>query len=122
MVRVLICASIVLLGVNVAFSHSQTGTKVIYSYPMSGAHEVHPNTNIGFTFSQMLSSNLPQDSIAVFSGSEKKYSGHLKLSVNRRTLIFIPSTHFQLGEIIQVRLGSFQTINGDHSAPFTMTF
>jgi len=96
--------------------------KVINTYPCNGSQYIHPSTNIGISFSDALDSNLLScDSITVF-GTHNKYTGTLKLSVNRKTLIYIPAEHFLLGDTIHVHIGSFFLSHGETTEPYSMTF
>jgi len=92
------------------------------TYPYYGSSNVHPFTNIGLNFSEALDPrHLYIDSVTVF-GTHNKYAGTLTLSVDRKTLIFIPAEHFLLGDTIHVRIGSLTSSFGKVSEPFFLNF
>jgi hypothetical protein len=121
--RHFLCLFFLLSAVGISFPHPATGTKIVNTYPCNGALYVHPYTKIGITFSAPLTkSSFSIDSISVTGNAEKKYFGTVKLSVNAKTLIFSPAEPFALGEIISVRLRPVETISGEMTQPFSMTF
>jgi len=96
---------------------------VTNSYPYDGATNVHPFTNIGLNFSEALDPHLLcLDSIIVSGSHHNKYAGTLKLSNDRKTLIFIPAEHFLLGDTIHAHIGSFTSSEGKVSNPFFLHF
>src|SRR5579863_7568090 len=110
----LLCLFLLLSFAGVSQSNPGFGGKIINTYPRNGALYVHPHTSIGFTFPSPLSqSSIQLDSIAVIGNSGKIYSGNLKLSCNRKTLIFTPSEPFILGDTVHVRIGGMHSISGD---------
>ncbi len=96
---------------------------VVYTYPKDKAIAVHPNSNIGFTFSSVIDkSSLSVDNIIVTGSGNRHYFGTLKLAENGRTVIFIPSEPFRLGDVINVRLGEIHLSEGNVSAPLSLSF
>jgi hypothetical protein len=97
--------------------------KPVHFYPCNNAESIHPDTDIGVTYSEALDSDLLSvDSILVIGAHNKQYKGLLKLSLDQRTLIFIPQEHFLPGDSIHVHIGSFSTMNQETSPSFTFSF
>jgi hypothetical protein len=111
----IVCLLLLVAGATASFPHPVTSLKIVNTYPRNGAQYVHPYTKIGITFSSPLNSILA-NSITVAGTSGKKYTGSVKLSANRKTLIFSPDEHFALGDTIH-----YTFAEGEIPA-FSMTF
>jgi hypothetical protein len=115
--------AVLLFAANSAFSKSISGIRILNSYPMNEAENVHPATGIGITFSDPIrKSSVTIESISVIGTLGGKYYGTVKLSRNGRTVIFTPSMRFLLGDIVQVRLGSFETAGDAMTPVYTLSF
>ncbi len=100
-----------------------SAVRVVNSYPINGAQNVHPATGIGISFSSpIIKNSMYCDSITVTGTINEKYSGTVRISTNRKTVIFIPSKPFPFGETINVRFGRFETISEAMTPAYSLTF
>jgi hypothetical protein len=121
--KFIVCIGILFFWAEYSLCKPFSNARVVNTYPMKGAVNVHPATGIGITFSGPLRKNFPvSDSFSVFGETGKQYSGSVRISTNGRTVIFKPAEPFPLGEIVNVRLGSIPTLAEVNTAPYSMTF
>ena len=121
--KYIVCVSVFFLGINTSQPRSLSGVRVVNSYPVNGAQNVHPATGIGITFSCPIRKNsLSEDSIKVSGMLGEKYSGTVKISSNGRVVIFTPSDPFPVGKIIHARFGGFETMSDAMTPPYSLTF
>ena len=103
-----ICCCLLLSFIRVAISHPILEIRIVNPYPMNGTVNVQPCTGIGITYLQALNRKHITSAIFEVIGSlPDNNSGALKVSTNRRTLIFTPTHPFVLGENIEVRASGF---------------
>jgi len=97
-----------------AAGQSSQFEKFNYISPVPGSKFINPENNIAFRHGDKLDHNSISNAMIEVEGTiSGKISGHLKLSLDSRTLIFLPDTPFKYGEKITVKLSSgLKTIDG----------
>lgn len=104
MTRIVFIFVAVLMTVKIVGQESKT-VELQYISPKPGSKFIMPGNNIALRYGQPLSKQSIHSSLLdVKSKSGEKIEGGLKLSTDRKTLIYKPSKPFPLGETIYVEL------------------
>src|SRR3954469_22765629 len=99
-------AAVVLSLPLVAPGYAQFGTlSVQYQYPMNGALAISRQTNIIIRPGDIINAATVKSSLILVTGSfSGKHSGILKLSDDKKTLVFTPYYSFTYSERVTVKL------------------
>jgi hypothetical protein len=123
MKKILLFLTTVLVLTTVRCSYAKVSPTVILTYPLNGAKNVTALTTIGLTYSSALDRvSVSAMGISVTGSLGGKYTGSLKLSADGKTVIFIPSRPFKLGETVSATVGQAISSEGITTEVQTLTF
>ncbi len=94
---------------------SNIGSHIVYVSPLPGSKYVTPGSNIIIRSDDYLNANSIQSGMFdVVGTSSGRHDGRVILSDDRKTILFLPTTPYTLGETVSVSMAQqLSTMNGD---------
>jgi hypothetical protein len=97
-------------AVSTPLLHAKAGHEpasgVLRHYPLAGALEVSPRTQIGITTAGAFPSDVPSSAFKVTGSHSGNHEGRVHISLDRGTIIFAPAVPFDLNESVRVELSA----------------
>jgi hypothetical protein len=105
-VRNLACFAMLLLMSTASLAGTGHRSSILRQYPLPGATEVSNVTMIGITANGRFSERQISESFYVLGSKSGRHLGQVHLSLDEKTIIFTPSTKFDLNETVSVAFSS----------------
>ena len=96
---------IIILTALFSFGQTVQYEKFSYISPVPGSKFINPENNIAFRYGDVLDLSSVRNSMITVKGFQTgKITGTLKLSIDSRTLIFLPDQPYNYNETIMVNI------------------
>ncbi|HEY6171374.1 MAG TPA: Ig-like domain-containing protein, partial [Candidatus Kapabacteria bacterium] len=103
---IVVVFSIICTSLGSPVAEASQKAQISYQYPLRSAKNVFPTTGIGIRVSKTVDKrDLTNNVIRVVGSKSGVVAGSITLVDDKRTVIFTPTSQFQLGEKVTVEVG-----------------